>query len=280
MLSHQEVDSLLQEARRNEDIQRRLDAVEEFLLAHRDLKDLFRHLCRRVAQVYQLEAVTLTLEVENQRLRQALQGFPKARLPGPILSRPRKELRLILSDLEHPFLGNRVGDDLRACFFPEGPFVASMAVVPLWVRGEFLGTLNLGSSSPNRYLPSFDTHFLERLGRKTAAGLDAALLMEQARLMERREAAVEMAGAACHELAQPLTTMTLQIEMLLRTTSPDDPRRPSLESLQKNAEHMGGLVHRISQVTNYVTRPYAQGLRIIDVEAASQPEERLEHGEG
>ena len=280
MLSHQEINALLQEARRNEDIQRRLDEVEDFLLAHRDLKELFRHLCRRISQVYQLEAVTLTLEADNQRLRQALEGFPQAGLPEMVFSRPRKELRLILGDLERPFLSNRVADDLRFCFFPQGTFVASLAVVPLWVRAEFLGTLNLGSASPSRYQPSFDTHFLERLGRKASAGLDAALLLEQARLMERCEAAVEMAGAACHELAQPLTTMTLQIEMLLRATGPEDSRRQALQSLQENAEKMGELVHRISQVSQYVTRPYAQGLRIIDVDAASVPQDAPEREKG
>jgi uncharacterized protein YigA (DUF484 family) len=270
MLSRQEVAELLDQARRNEEIQQRLDEVEEFLLAHRDLAGLLRHFGRRVAQVYQLEAVTLVLDAGQERLRQAIEGYPQAELPEQVSTQPRKELRLILGDLESPFLSNRPTPQLRECFFPAGPFVASLAVVPLWMRGEFLGCLNLGSASAQRYLPGLETHFLARLGRKTAAGLDAALLLEQARMMERREAAVEMAGAACHELAQPLTTLTLQIEMLLRTLAADDPLRDKLLAVRENAERLGEQVQRIGQVSRYVTRPYAQGLRIIDMDAACQ----------
>ncbi|MBI5523471.1 MAG: DUF484 family protein [Desulfarculus sp.] len=271
MLSYREVEDLLTQARRNEEIQRRLDQVEEFLLVHHDLHSLLKHLGGRIAQVYELELVTLALDASNQRLRLALEDRPDEILPPEVFTRPRKELRLILGNLESPFLSNRISPELCECFFPGGGFVASLAIIPLWVRGEFLGTLNLGSGSSSRYQPLLDTHFLRRLGKKTAAGLEACLLREQTRLMERREAAVEMAGAACHELAQPLTTMTLQIEMLLRATAEDDPRRQHLVSLQQSAERLGELVHRISQVSQYVTRPYAQGLRIIDVEAASQP---------
>lgn len=271
MLSYREVEDLLTQARRNEEIQRRLDQVEEFLLVHHDLHSLLKNLGGRIAQVYELELVTLALDASNQRLRLALEDRPDEVLPPQVFTRPRKELRLILGNLESPFLSNRISPELCECFFPGAGFVASLAVIPLWVRGEFLGTLNLGSGSSSRYQPLLDTHFLRRLGKKTAAGLEACFLREQTRLMERREAAVEMAGAACHELAQPLTTMTLQIEMLLRATAEDDPRRQHLLSLQQNAERLGELVHRISQVSQYVTRPYAQGLRIIDVEAASQP---------
>jgi signal transduction histidine kinase len=77
-----------------------------------------------------------------------------------------------------------------------------------------------------------------------------------------------MAGAACHELAQPLTTMELLLEKLRRALPPDGPSREVMESLGREVERAGGLVQRISQVGKYVTRPYAQGLRIIDLDAA------------
>jgi|GEM_PF-1330322 uncharacterized protein YigA (DUF484 family) len=271
MLSQQEVAELLELARRNEEIQHRLDEVEEFLLGHHDLAGLLRHLCRKIIQVYQLELVTLVLDAEQPRLRQTLEGYPACDLPAAVSTQPRKELRLLLGDLERPFLSNRPTPELRQCFFPGATFLGSLAVMPLWVRGEFLGCLNLGSESLQRYQPGLETHFLERLGRKTAAGLDAALLLEQARGLERREAAVEMAGAACHELAQPLTTLTLQIEVLLRAMPASDPLSQKLRAVLANAERLGEQVQRIGQVKNYVTRPYAQGLRIIDMEAACDP---------
>lgn len=267
MLSPQGVEDLLEQARRNEKILKRLDQVEEFLLAHHGLKDLLRHLGRRVAQLYELQAVSLVLVSDNQRLAEALDNLGDE-LPEDCFPAARQDLRLLLLDLERPYLSNRLSKEMLACFFPKGPFVASAAVVPLWVRGELLGTLNLGSASPKRYTKSFETDFLRRLGRKLATGLDAALLMEQTRYLERREAAVEMAGAACHNLAQPLTTATLIVEKLDRMLPEQGPERENLNALRGEVERLGELVHRISQVSEYTTRPYAQGLRIVDVDAS------------
>jgi uncharacterized protein YigA (DUF484 family) len=272
MLSPQEVEDLLEQARRNENILKRLDQVEEFLLAHHGLKDLIRHVGRRVAQLYELEAVTLVLVSDNQRLSEAVDALGDE-LPEGCFSAPRQDLRLLLLDLERPYLSNRLSKEMLSCFFPKGPFVASTAIIPLWVRGELLGTLNLGSASPKRYTKGFETDFLRRLGRKVATGLDAALFMEQARYLERREAAVEMAGAACHNLAQPLTTATLIVEKLDRMLTKEGPERESLIALRAEVERLGELVHRISRVNEYTTRPYAQGLRIIDVDASgSEPD--------
>lgn len=146
MLSPWEVEELLTQARRNEDIQRRLDLVEEFLLSYHILAE--------------------------------------TGLPTGIFTRPRNELCLILGNIEQPFLTNRVSPELGKCFFPGDIFVAYLAVIPMWARDQFLGTLNLSSDSYSHYQPLLDTHFLRRLGNKTAAGLEACLLREQTRLME------------------------------------------------------------------------------------------------
>ncbi len=187
------MESLIQEARRNEEIQKRQDQVEEFLLSHNDLKGLLRHLGRRVAQLYELETVTLALAADCGRLREALRESSREPSEGYFFLE-RKELRVILADLERPFLTNRAPAEVARVLFPGAPFVASLAVLPLWRRGEFLGTLNLGSASPRRYTPELETHFLVRLAGKVAVGLDAALVAERDALMEKSQAAVEMAG--------------------------------------------------------------------------------------
>ena len=43
-----------------------------------------------------------------------------------------------------------------------------------------------------------------------------------------------------------------------------------LEQMERELDRVNRLVLRISQVSQYVTRPYAQGLQIIDLEAARQ----------
>jgi uncharacterized protein YigA (DUF484 family) len=278
MLSRQEVEGLLEQARTNERIMRRLEAVEDLLLGNPGLAALLERLPARVAEVYELEAVSLALVADNQRLAQALaEAGLEAGGERWLLVR-RAEARLLLGDLERPYLSNRLGRELTSFFFRGAGGLASVALVPLWARGELLGFLALGSGSARRYQPELETDFLRRLGRKAAAGLDAAAVAQQAHRLERREAAVEMAGAACHNLAQPLTTVNLLVEKLRRSLDPQSEAGLCLQRLAGELERLDGMVHQISQVSDYATKPYAQGLKIIDLEAAGAGGRRQRKG--
>jgi uncharacterized protein YigA (DUF484 family) len=278
MLSRQEVEGLLEQARTNERIMRRLEAVEDLLLGNPGLAALSERLPARVAEVYELEAVSLALVADNQRLAQALaEAGLEAGGERWLLVR-RAEARLLLGDLERPYLSNRLGRELTSFFFRGAGGLASVALVPLWARGELLGFLALGSGSARRYQPELETDFLRRLGRKAAAGLDAAVVAQQAHRLERREAAVEMAGAACHNLAQPLTTVNLLVEKLARSLDSQSEAGLCLQRLAGELERLDGMVHQISQVSEYATKPYAQGLKIIDLEAAGAGGRRQRKG--
>ncbi|MCF8031781.1 MAG: DUF484 family protein [Desulfarculaceae bacterium] len=266
MLTPADLDELLTQARRNQEIQSRLDQVEEFLLAPHEPDSLLARLSQVVASIYHLDQVTVALLADNRRL-DAVFG-PDGEAPAGCFLRRRKEMRLILGDLERPFLEDRPGRDLAEFFFPGAERPASLAVLPLWVSGEMLGSLNLGANSGRRYRRGLDTHFLERLGAKVAFGLNGALLLGRARRMEQRQAVVEMAGAACHELAQPLATLELGLEKLRRMMGPDDQRAQDITGLMTQVERLGEMIKKISEVNEYVTRPYAQGLRIVDLSAA------------
>jgi uncharacterized protein YigA (DUF484 family) len=269
MLSPRKMGELLRHAQRNEEILKRLDEVEFLLLGRHGLDQLLPDLCRTIGEVYGLEAVTVVLSRDHERLWRILGGPRNKPLPFGCFWRSRKDLRIILSDLERPFLCNRVGKELVETFFPKITKPASISILPLWSRGLFLGALCLGSSSEKRYEPGLETDFLSRLGRKIAIGMETCLVMDESKGMERREAALEMAGAACHELAQPVTTLAFMVDKLLRTASKDDPLYRNLLQLAREVDRVGALVHRISQVSEYVTKPYVKGMKIIDVDAAA-----------
>jgi uncharacterized protein YigA (DUF484 family) len=278
MLTRVDLDDLLTQARRNEEIQSRLDQVEEFLLAAQEPGELLTQLPTTVAGIYRLEEVSVALLADNRRLDVVFDN--EGRGPEGCFRRRRKEMRLILGDLEQPFLEDKPTRELSEFFFPQGTRPASMAVLPLWVSGEMLGSLNLGSLSSRRYQKGLDTHFLERLGRKTAFGLNVALLREQARRMEQRQAVVETVGAACHELAQPLTALVLGLEKLRRSLGTEEPLQKDIGELMAQVERLGGMIQQIGQVNDYVTRPYAQGLRIVDLNAAGGATEPEAGGRG
>lgn len=259
------VRELIEQARRNEEILHRMDKVEEFLHQHRPLPEFLQELAQCVADLYGLERVCLVLASDNQRLREALEGEEAAGWPHWLA---QNEAQLLLGDLGRPFLTNDLGPEMLDSFFGQGPAPASAAITPLWARAEWLGALCLGSADAGRYTPDLEVSLLERLGRKVALGLEATLLRCENERMGRRQAAMEMAGAACHELSQPLTIINLHLEKLRRGLGEGHPALSQVEALEAEMERLGGLVKNISGVKDYVTRPYALDLRIIDLERA------------
>ncbi len=261
-----DIDSLIKQAKLNEQILQRLDKVEEFLLRPMPLDDFLTGICEKIADIYNLEAVSLALSPEHEGLVRALEG---RRPPTGCFMCPRNELRLLVADLERPLLTNRVSADALDFLFGRNIGLASIAVLPLWARGMWLGSLNMGSAQDSRYHKGLETHFIDKLARKISVSLESALVHEQNRLMERREAVMEMAGAACHELAQPLTSLIIKMETMLRELPTGDPLRGQMEDLRDEMERVGQMVQNISEVKEYVTRPYAQGMKIIDLQAAT-----------
>lgn len=100
-----------------------------------------------------------------------------------------------------------------------------------------------------------------------------ATAQKQLEVSERQAGAVEVAGAAAHELSQPLTAIVGSAELLLRRAGPDDPARRSLDRIVAESERMAEIIKKISQIAKYRTKPYLGGTQIVDLEAASGAEE-------
>ena len=87
---------------------------------------------------------------------------------------------------------------------------------------------------------------------------------------EKLAAAAETAGAACHELNQPLQTALGKIDLMLMDLAAAAPQRPGLERVQAQLERMAAITGRLMSITRYETRPYFQKDRIIDLARASE----------
>lgn len=92
-------------------------------------------------------------------------------------------------------------------------------------------------------------------------------------LTERQAAVVQLAGAAAHELNQPLTAIIGSIELLQRKVELGSPVRTSLDRLLVDAERMAEMVKKLGQIARYETKPYVGRTEILDLDAASQGKE-------
>lgn len=86
---------------------------------------------------------------------------------------------------------------------------------------------------------------------------------------EKLQGVLEMAGAVCHELNQPLQTVSGFSEMLLLDLDTRDRNYESLKAIKEGIERIGELTRKIMRITRYQSKPYLRR-QIVDIEQASQ----------
>ena len=86
---------------------------------------------------------------------------------------------------------------------------------------------------------------------------------------ERLQGVVEMAGAVCHEMNQPLMAIAGYVDLCKLDLDPDNPVYEKLEKIEKQEERLGEFTRRLMQVARYETKKYMD-INIIDLERASE----------
>ena len=101
--------------------------------------------------------------------------------------------------------------------------------------------------------------------------MEARLTRAQRELQshEKQAAIAELAGAAAHELNQPLTAVMGYAEYLKRTVSGDVAQERAIDVILSETERMANIVRKVGRITRYETKPYVGGAKIVDIEASS-----------
>jgi len=111
----------------------------------------------------------------------------------------------------------------------------------------------------------------EELKARLNVGRRILQLQNESSRRQRLQGVLEMAGAVCHELNQPLQVVSGYTEMLMTEVKEDDPIRESLEKILEGVEKMGNLTSKLMQITDYQTRGYLDGkLSIIDINKSAK----------
>lgn len=91
-------------------------------------------------------------------------------------------------------------------------------------------------------------------------------IMEQ----QRMRGVLEMAGAAAHELSQPMQAILGWGEILRRRLRPDEPHVRVLRLICDQIEELGRLTNKISNVARYACKEYPGTTGIVDLDRATQ----------
>jgi PAS domain S-box-containing protein len=141
--------------------------------------------------------------------------------------------------------------------------LTSLIAVPLLMRGEALGVLMFGSSSPDRVYGQDDLRWAEPLADRSAVAIENARLYRAS--VEATQHRDQVLGVVAHDLRNPLTAILMQ-------TSPRS-RKPN-EIIHRAATRMNRLIEDLLDVSLIETgRLSIQRARLSAVELAAEAAE-------
>ncbi|MCD6296533.1 MAG: response regulator [Deltaproteobacteria bacterium] len=97
------------------------------------------------------------------------------------------------------------------------------------------------------------------------------LAQEQRISLEKLKGIMEMAGAVCHELNQPLQAIMGLSALLLIELEEDHPQYEKIQKIHEQVEKVGRITGKLMGITRYESKEYGQGIRIVDLDKSSSP---------
>jgi len=173
------LDALLRIAKNNELKQNNFQEYELSLFNSNDLNQLLTIILDQHRERFKLSDVTLLLLDPEYEFRRLLDSS----VPAPAWQKHllfTEELETIsqhFSVLRKPRL-SRYAQRRHQNLFPNSQSLQSVAILPLIRQNKFIGALNLGSRSPNRFQADMGTQFLQHLAAVVSACIENARLQE------------------------------------------------------------------------------------------------------
>lgn len=176
----QQLVSLLENARENEEIFLKIQRIELHLVSVSDFAALAAGILHDLKEAFALDAVVLNL-VDTQHDLQAM----LAELNVPLHDFKRLQflndeqlLQQRFATHPEPVLGRYDPSQDRLFFYGESR-PASVALLPLWRQQRLLGCLALGSRTADHFRPEMATDFIERLSAIVAICLENVINSER-----------------------------------------------------------------------------------------------------
>ena len=89
------------------------------------------------------------------------------------------------------------------------------------------------------------------------------------RNLAKLQGVLELSGAVCHELNQPLQAITGYSELMLMGIEKDGPLCHKANAILQQTERMTAIIAKLKAITHYASKDYPKG-KIIDIDRASQ----------
>ncbi len=172
--------ALFARLKENEEIARKFFEVETSVLSTLNFEDFFEKLLTTIKDKFGVPFVWLSI-VQPSKASMLVHRFAPAEVVNYV---PKETFLDIVGEQARPVLFNRDLDKLR-CLMPEGRFYdfRSIAIAPITLDGEIVGSFNQADQSPRRFTPGIDTSLLEQLGVVVSISLSNVAAHEELRAL-------------------------------------------------------------------------------------------------
>jgi PAS domain S-box-containing protein len=92
---------------------------------------------------------------------------------------------------------------------------------------------------------------------------------QKLQLSEKQALVAELAGAAAHELNQPLTSIIGYAQLIQRQSDKEAAHLRAVGIILSEAERMAGIVKKIGKITKYETTDYVGSAKMLDLDRAA-----------
>ncbi|SLM29624.1 FixL [Desulfamplus magnetovallimortis] len=131
----------------------------------------------------------------------------------------------------------------------------------------FPANINISSANPVSPMSWIIATFTDLSGRKQAE--------EEKIKNEKLQGVIEMAGAVCHELNQPLQAIMGYSDLIMMDHENDAQLIKDLQAIGKQVERIARITSRLASITSYKTVDYPGNRKIVDIWGSSESKQEL-----
>lgn len=177
------LDGMLNRIHHNSLTLKRLQAFEMRLLGLTSLSEMIEFILGETKELFNLDVVSLCLLDANHEIATHLasDNYRYQNRADLLLVDSEALFKVHFDFSERPMLGVFRAEKYAQFFDAESQCPSSVILAPLMRRGKYLGSLNLGSYSPDRFMHSMATDFIEHLASVLSVCLENTLNFETMR---------------------------------------------------------------------------------------------------
>jgi diguanylate cyclase (GGDEF)-like protein len=176
--------SLLVRLKENEKIAQKFNEIEISILSILNFQDFLEKLLLEIRDKFAIEHIWISIINESDIAKQ-LHGIQDSELLRTSTAFvPRESFLAVTRNRLHPILANENMSNFN-CLIPEKPKynLGSIAIAPLTLDGQVIGSINKADKDKKRFEPGIDTSLLEQLALKVSLCLSNVMAHEQLKFL-------------------------------------------------------------------------------------------------